>query len=161
MVVTLLLVGLGCGGSRRLGPVTPQTPNDALASFMTAVKANNLTRMGDLFGSPRGPASSYANRDYLKRQLQTIQKYWDHTGYRIIEGPLPSAPLNSTFKDVPSSDQMRDYRIELQRSTGCVQVGLMTLVRTNQGGWLVYDAHLESVGNPTARCQPAGTGTRP
>ena len=159
LVVSVLLVALGCGGARRTSSVNPQSPNDAVAGFMAAVKANDLGRMGELFGSPRGPASTYANREYLARQLTTIQKYWDHAGYRVVEGPIASAPLNSTFKDVPSADRLRDYRVELQRITGCVQVALMTVVRTDQGGWLVYDAHLESVGNPMAKC-PA-TGTRP
>ena len=157
IAISLLLMGVGCG-RHRTTPVTPQSPNDALANFMAAVKANDLTRMGNLFGSTRGPASTYENPDYLKRQLQTIHKYWDHAGYRVIEGPLPAAPLNSTFKNMPNQDRMRDYRDELQRSNGCVQVALLTLVQTDQGGWLVYDAHLESVGSP-ARCQPAaGTG---
>lgn len=157
IAVSLLLVGAGCG-RHHVATVTPQSPNDALANFMAAVKANDLTRMGDLFGSVRGPASSYENPEYLKRQLQTIRKYWDHVGYRVIEGPLPTAPLNPTFKNVPDQNRMRDYRVELQRSNGCQQVALMTLVQTNQGGWLVYDAHLESVGSPV-RCQSAsGTG---
>jgi hypothetical protein len=124
---------------------------------MAAIKAKDLTRMGNLFGTTRGPAAGRTNPEYLKRQLQTIQKYWEHVGYRVVEGPLPAAPLNSEFKDVPSQDRMRDFRVELQRATGCVQVALMTLVQTDQGGWLVYDAHLESVGNPGARCPPPGT----
>ena len=160
MTVFSIVVGVSCRPPRAI-PVSPQSPNDAVSNFMSAVKANDLTRMGNLFGSPRGPASTYMNRDYLNRQLQTIHKYWDHSGYRVIEGPLPAAAINPTFKNVPSADRMRDYRIELQRSTGCVQVALLTVVQTDQGGWLVYDAHLESVGNPAARCQATGMGTRP
>ena len=156
IAVSLLLAAFGCGRPRPAS-VTPQSPNAALADFMAAVKAKNITRMGNLFGTVRGPAAGRANPEYLKRQLQTIQKYWDHVGYRIIEGPLPAAPLNAEFKDVPSQDRMRDYRVELQRPSGCAQVGLMTMVQTDQGGWLVYDAHLESVGNPAARCAPPGT----
>jgi hypothetical protein len=134
--------------------------NDVLAQFMSAVKAKDLTRMGNLWGSERGPAATFWNADRLRMHLGTIQKYLDHEGYRVIEGPLPAQPLNPTFKDVPSLDRMRDFRVELQRNN-CIQVLPITLIRTNSGGWLVYDVHLESAGNPVARCQPAETGTRP
>ncbi len=78
------------------------------------------------------------------------QKYLDHTGYRIVEGPLL----------VPGHDDLRTFRVELQRSN-CNQVMPIDVVRTHSGGWLVYDVHLESAGSPGGRCQQAGTGTRP
>jgi hypothetical protein len=159
--VLLVLAGFGCGGAQHPGALTPQTPNEALSKFLDAVKANDLTRMGNLWGSERGPASTYMDRNNLKRQLTTIQIYWNHTGYRIIEGPLAAQPMNPTFKNVPSPDRMRDFRIDLQRASGCSQAAPITVVRTNSGGWLVYDVHLEAVGSPAARCQPSGSGTRP
>lgn len=155
----LMLAAAACGGRPRPGALTPQTPNQALSSFMDAVKANDLTRMGDLWGSERGPASTYMDRDRLKRQLTTIQIYLDHKGYRIIEGPLPAQPLNPSFKNVPSADRLRDFRVELQRAE-CNTVFPVTLVQTNRGGWLVYDVHLEALGTP-GRCQAVGLGTRP
>jgi len=160
LTVLLVLAGFGCGGAQRPGALTPQTPNDALNKFMDAVKAKDLDRMADLWGSVRGPASSYMDKNHLNRQLTTIQIYWNHKGYRIIDGPLPAQPLNPTFKDVPSADRLRDFRLELQRPSGCSQVIPITVVRTNGGGWLVFDVHLEAAGNPAARCQPAGSGTR-
>ena len=138
--------------------MTPQTPNEALSKFMDAVKAKDLTRMGELWGSDRGPANSYMDRDYLKRTLTTIQIYLDHKGYRIIEGPLPAQPLNPTYKNVPPMDRLRDFHVELQRAE-CNTVFPVTLVRTNNGGWIVYDVHLEALATP-GRCQP-GMGTRP
>ena len=125
---------------------------------MDAVKAKDLTRMGDLWGTDRGPASTYMDRDYMKRTLTTIQIYLDHKGYRIIEGPLPAQPLNPTYKNVPSMDRLTDFRVELQRAE-CNTVFPVTLVRTNNGGWIVYDVHLEALATP-GRCQPV-TGTRP
>lgn len=143
-----------------MGVVSPQTPNEALSRFMDAVKANDLTRMGNLWGSDKGPASGYMDENRLKQQLTTIRVYWNHAGYRIIEGPLAAQPLNPTFRDVPSPDRLRDFRVELQRSNGCSIAIPITLVRTNRGDWLVYDVHLEAAGNPAARCQPSGAGTR-
>src|SRR4051794_16491006 len=103
ITVLSIVAGVSCRPARTT-LVSPQAPNDAVKNFMAAVKANDLTRMGNLFGSPRGPASTYMNPDYLKRQLQTIHKFWEHSGYRIIEGPLPAAAFNPTFKNVPSAD---------------------------------------------------------
>src|ERR1043166_8424443 len=62
VMLVLICVAAACGGSRRrLAGVSPQTPNDALSQFMDAVKANDLTRMGNLWGSQKGPASTYMN----------------------------------------------------------------------------------------------------
>ena len=127
---------------------------------MDAVKSKDLTRMGELWGSDRGPASTYMEREHLKRTLTTIQIYLDHTGYRVIEGPFQAQPLNPTYKNVPSMDRLRDFRVELQRAH-CNLVFPVTMVRTHDGGWLVYDVHVEALSTP-GRCSPAtGTGTRP
>jgi len=160
LAVSLACSLAACGGPQRPATLVPQSPNEALKQFMEAVNANDLTRMGNLFGSDRGPASSFQDAGYLRNQLTTIQIYLKHSGYRIIEGPIPAAPLNPTFKNVPGPNKLRDCRIELQRG-GCNHVLPITLVRTNSGSWLVYDVHLESAGNPSRGCRPEQPGTRP
>jgi hypothetical protein len=124
--------------------------NESVAQFLAAVKANDLKRMGELWGTERGPAAQSMKGDVLRQRLTVIQKYLDHTGYRVIEGPLL----------VPGHQDLRTYRVELQR-TSCNQVMPMDVIKTHSGGWLVYDVHLEAAGTPAGRCQPAGTGTRP
>ena len=146
----LLLAGAACGGRAKSSLPVPQSMNESVSQFLAAVKANDQRRMGDLWGTERGPASQSMNADVLRQRLTVIQKYLDHTGYRIIEGPLL----------VPGHDDLRTFRIELQRSN-CNQVLPIDVVRTRSGGWLVYDVHLESAGSPAGRCQAAGTGTRP
>lgn len=150
IVIPMLLAAVAAC-SRNSGPSTPvpQSMNESVAQFLAAVKANDLTRMGNLWGTERGPASQTMNGEVLRQRVTVIQKYLDHSGYRIIEGPLL----------VPSRDDLRTFRVELQRS-GCIQVIPIDVIRTRSGGWLVYDVHLETA-NPSARCQPAGTGTRP
>ena len=127
--------------------------NESVAQFLAAVKAKDQRRMGELWGTERGPAVASMNSEVLRQRLTVIQKYLDHSGYRIIEGPLP----------VMGRDDLRTYRVELQRNN-CNQVLPIDVVRTNSGGWLVYDVHLEAAGSPVGRCQPAGTapgeGTR-
>ena len=148
-ISVLLLAGLAaCGQPRQSGPV-PQSMNESVTQFLAAVKANDQKRMGELWGTERGPAATSMNDKVLRQRLTVIQKYLDHTGYRIVEGPLL----------VPGHDDMRTFRVELQR-TNCNQVLPIDVVRTRSGGWLVFDVHLESAGSP-GRCPTAGTGTRP
>ena len=123
--------------------------NESLAQFLTAVKANDVKRMGELWGTAHGPAAGSMNDRVLRQRLVVIQKYLDHSGYRVVEGPLL----------VLGRDDLRTYRVELQRSN-CNHVLPIDLVRTRSGGWLVYDVHLESAGTPAGRCSET-TGTRP
>jgi hypothetical protein len=149
-----LLAGAACG--KNPGPATPipQSMNESVAQFLAAVKTNNQKRMGELWGTERGPASASMNSEVLRQRLTVIQKYLAHSGYRIIEGPLP----------VSGRDELRTYRVELQRNS-CNQVLPIDVIRTHSGGWLVYDVHLEAAGSPAGRCQPAtaapSEGTRP
>jgi len=146
-----LLAAAACGKNPGAGTPVPQSMNESLAQFLAAVKANNQKRMGELWGTERGPAAGSMNSDVLRQRLTVIQKYLDHTGYRVIEGPLL----------VSGRDDLRTYRVELQRAS-CNQVLPIDVVRTHSGGWLVYDVHLESAGSP-GRCAPTGIGqgTRP
>jgi len=147
----LLLAGsTACGAKHGSSAPVPQSMNESVSQFLAAVKANDQKRMGELWGTERGPAANSMNAGVLTQRLTVIQKYLDHTGYRIIEGPLL----------VPGRDELRTFRVELQR-TNCNQVLPIDVIRTRSGGWLVYDVHLESAGSPGARCQPTETGTRP
>lgn len=147
--LVLLAALTACTKGPGPGAPIPQSMNASVTQFLAAVKANDLKRMGELWGTERGPAAASMNPDVLRQRLTVIQKYLDHTGYRVIEGPLL----------VPGHDELRTYRVELQR-TNCNQVLPMDVVKTKSGGWLVYDVHLESAGSPSGRC-PQGVGTRP
>ena len=150
-IALLLFAGsTACGSHPGAGTPVPQSVNESVSQFLAAVKANDLKRMGQLWGTEHGPAAGSMNADKLQQRLTVIQKYLDHTGYRIIEGPLL----------VAGHDDRRTYRVELQRSS-CNQVLPIDVVRTRSGGWLVYDVHLESAGSPGGRCQQVETGTRP
>jgi len=50
--------------------------------------------------------------DQLRERLTVVQKYVDHAGYRVIEGPLA----------VPGHDNSKTFRVELQRQGGCTVV---------------------------------------
>jgi hypothetical protein len=146
----LLAGSTACGKNPRVGAPIPQSMNESVTQFLAAVKANDLKRMGELWGTERGPAANSMNAGVLQQRVTVIQKYLDHTGYRVIEGPLV----------VPGREELRTFRVELQR-TNCNQVLPIDVVRTRSGGWLVYDVHLETVSSPGRGCPEAGTGTRP
>jgi len=148
LFILATLFSLACGGARSEAPA-PQSVNDALTQFMAAVKANDLERMGRLWGTERGPAVRLMDGKTLQMRLTVIQRYLAHVGYRVIDGPTAPASGNQA---------LRTIRIELQRE-GCNAVLPIDLVRTRSGGWLVYDVHLESAGNPAARCPPESAGT--
>ena len=146
-VMLLLLLGaIGCGG-KTPPPATPESAmQTALDGFLAAVKSNDLNRMGQLWGTDKGPAINTMDPTELTQRLTVIQKYLDHTGYRVVEGPTPT----------PVNPRLRTYRVELQRSN-CTRVIPMDLIFTRTGSWVVYDVHLEAAGNPVIGCPAAGT----
>ncbi|MGH2669696.1 MAG: hypothetical protein ACRDH5_11390, partial [bacterium] len=143
LTVLVALGSFACGGGKP-GTPAPQSLSETLAQFMSAVKANDLRRLGTLWGSERGPATAWMKSDELNQRLTVIQKYLNHQGYRVVEGPLT----------VPGKDEMRTYRVELQRASGCSVVLPMDLVRAKTGNWLVLDVHLDVAGNPASACRP-------
>ena len=128
----------------------PQSTNEAVTQFLGAVKANDLERMGRLWGTERGPAASWMKEEELKKRVSVIQRYLAHDGYRVIEGP----------QAVPGRENLRTYRVELQRRE-CNVLTSLDVIRAKSGGWLVYDVHLESLSNPAAACKPKAQGTGP
>jgi hypothetical protein len=149
LAVLAALGGLGCG-SRPQSPPAPQSLNETVVHFMAAVKANNLPRMGELWGTERGPAADWMKPEELKMRLTVIQKYLAYDGYRVLEGPTP----------IPGHDDMRAFKVELQRQQ-CNTVATLDLKRTGSGGWVVSDPHLETLSNPAASCKPRNPGTAP
>jgi len=148
LAVLAALGGLGCGS--RPAALAPQSLTETVAQFLTAVKADDLSRMGTLWGTERGPAGDWMKPEELRKRLAVIQKYLAHDGYRVVEGPLP----------VAGHDNQRTVRVELQRA-GCNLVQPLDLIRAKSGGWLVFDVHLESLSNPAVGCRAPNSGTPP
>jgi len=149
LIILAVLAGLACGGQP--SKPAPESPTASVEQFLAAVKANDLERMGRLWGTERGPAADWMDRQELYQRLTVIQKYLAHEGFRILEGPLQSATGQA---------RIRGFRVELQRPR-CTLVLPVDVVRTGSGGWLVQDVHLADAGNPAAACRPPGGGTGP
>ncbi|MGE5758791.1 MAG: hypothetical protein ACM37V_00370 [Gemmatimonadota bacterium] len=147
VLLTALGVACGGGGSRSQVPA-PATMNDALSRFLEAAQTRDIQKMGQLWGTARGPAVEWMPDSTLQMRLTVVQRYLGANGYRVVEGPLA----------VPGHADRRLFRVELQRAQ-CVHVQPIELIQARRGGWLVYDVHLESA-NEVGKC-PAGPGTRP
>ncbi len=105
---------------------------------MAAVKANDLSTLGNLWGTSKGPASQRMARDELHKRLVIIQSYLAHESYTIVPGTQAA----------PTGEQQ--VQVQLTRR-GCTPVVPFTLVRY-KGGWLVSSIDLSAAGNPAIPC---------
>ena len=145
--VLLAALAACSGGSSAPATPSPATPADALAGFLDAVRGNDLSRMGHLWGSERGPAAGWMEAQELNKRVSVIQKYLMHGGYRVVEGPMP----------LPGDSRRMGFRVELRRAD-CVHVQSIDVVRVDRGGWVVQDVHLGEARSPVEACPPV-TGT--
>ena len=136
----LVIAAAACGGSQRSQPgaPAPESPGAAVEAFMSAVADSNLTQLGMLWGTPRGPAA-VTNLPEWQRRLVVIQAYLQGGSGRVI-GDSPT-----------SSGDRRTVTFELTRG-GCTKAVPFTTIRLNSGTWLVSDIDLSAAGNPARPC---------
>jgi hypothetical protein len=140
--VLLAALVLGCGG--RGSHVSPADPEAAVRSFLSAVRANSLTAMGELWGTARGPAMSNMRREEMEQRLTVIRAYLTHDSFEFVERNAPD----------PVGGQQRIFDVRLQRGH-CRPVVPFTVVRWRDG-WLVQAIDLAAAGNPARPCPAPG-----
>lgn len=119
--------------------------DQALTQFLTGVQNNNLSQMGATWGTERGPAAEWMKPKELEQRMAVIQKYLANNGFKVMIGPQP----------VAGHAELRTYQVELKRDR-CPHVQPIDVVRTRNGGWLVFDVHLEAARTLAQGC-PSGT----
>ena len=139
-------IGAACGGGRS-APLAPVTPAATIQGFMSAVGANNLVRMGELWGTERGAAIRSMDGEELHQRLSVIRQYLRHDSYSIV-GELGSGLLGD--------ERHRIFQIRMVRH-GCSRLVPFTLVEASEG-WLIQNIDLAAVGNPAAPCAPGTSG---
>jgi hypothetical protein len=145
-----LAVTLGCGG-RGVAPVTPVGgPSAVAAAFMQAVADSNLTQMGSLWGTNRGPAASTNVPSNWAQRVVVMHAYLKGGTARVLGEADPSL----------SREDRRQVLVELTRR-GCVKRVPFTMVRTRDGGWLVNEVDLNAAGVPGRPCETPPAGTPP
>lgn len=130
------------GGGSAVGPVAPSnnSARGVVESFMQAVADSNLTRMGTLWGTSAGPASTTNQPSDWERRIAVMQAYLRNESHRL----LPSTASGAGTDEVP---------VEIRRSL-CTWVVPVTALRLSDGSWLVNQVDLTKVGNPARPCEP-------
>jgi hypothetical protein len=119
-------------------------PSAVVAEFLAEVKENDLGAMGSLWGSKRGPASSYLDQEVLRKRLTVIAAYLQHDSYEFAQ---PEALA------IAGQEESRGVAVRLLRS-GCRAVVPFTLVPWS-GRWLIENIDLAPIGNPARTCPQA------
>lgn len=145
VLINVLVVGgavsaAGCSSRSSSTFLIPVDPDETLTSFMQAVQANNLERMGQLWGTTGGPAVDDMDPSELNMRLTVIQRYLMHERYEVTSRGATANP----------NDSMRRYRVRLTRR-GCLLDIPFELVRWG-GGWLVGNVDVTQAGNPARSC---------
>jgi hypothetical protein len=138
-LVFMLAALAACGGRAASGP-SPANPEATVRAFLEAVKANNLNAMRELWGTDRGPASTYMDGQESEQRLTVIRAYLEHEKF-AFDAPNSVDPSNSA---------QRLVRVRLTRK-GCEPVVPFVTIPW-KGGWLVKSIDLAEAGNPARSC---------
>ena len=136
-----LLAVMACGSKASPSIMLPLDPEVTLSRFMSAVQANDLVSMSQLWGTKDGPAARKMERAELNQRLTVMQIMLKHERYEITADVL-TAGLD---------DKTRAYHLRLIR-LGCQVDVPFELVRVGEGG-LVSVIDLTQAGNPARTCR--------
>ncbi len=115
------------------------TPSGAVEEFMHAVADSNLTRMAELWGNAKGPASqTHSPRNYQK-QIIIMQAFLHGVQARAL-GDVPA-----------NKGDMRTVTTQLAHN-GCTVTIPINVVKAKQG-WLVHDFDLAQAGQINHPCE--------
>lgn len=140
--LTVALIFWACGGGQPETIPVPADPENAIRDFLGAVQSNDLATMANIWGTARGPASSYMKRPELEQRLSVIRAYLVHESYEVLPPGFGAAP----------SPQQRELSVRLTRR-GCRPTVPFTLRRYGDG-WLITSIDLAAAGNPARACRP-------
>lgn len=136
-----VLAVMACGSKASPSIMLPLDPEVTLSRFMSAVQANDLVSMSQLWGTKDGPAARKMERAELTQRLTVMQIMLQHEQYEI------TADVSAAGLD----DRTRAYQLRLRR-LGCQVDVPFQLVRVGEG-WLVSVIDLTQAGNPARTCR--------
>lgn len=145
--VLVLALLVACGGPTR---VAPSSPEAAVQGFLSAVKANSLVAMAEIWGTSSGPMADRMDREELEKRLTVMRIFLEHENYEIV----PGGPMSGSAR----RPNARAVHVRITRRN-CQPVVPFTVVPF-QGGWLVSDVDLSAAGNPARPCGPVSGGPR-
>jgi hypothetical protein len=136
-----VLLACGSSGPRSAATAPVASSAQAVRAFMQAAADNNLTRMGELWGSDAGPAAQTGSPPDYEKRLVIIQTYLRGDSVQVLSDV-----------SVPGDDSHRRVTIALYRQTCAKQIPVL-MVRTHAGGWIVNSVDLNAAGNPARPCE--------
>lgn len=97
ILAPLMLVPVGCasGGSAAGdggGVLGAATPEDAIQSFLNAVKRDDYRAMSSLFGSTEGAALRRLGRTEVEQRMFVLASLLEHDGYALRPSGLTEGP---------------------------------------------------------------------
>lgn len=146
LAIAATVATAACGGHTSApGDAPPDaSAKQTISSFMRAVSDSNMTKIAELWGSSKGPASVTRQPSDYQRRIVLIQSYLRHDDYRITA-------------DAADGNDNRTMQIELRRQA-CTWTVPFTVTRAGKAGWLVSNIDLTHAGNPVRPCDPNAQG---
>ncbi len=142
-VALLAAAGVACGGRPAAGPA-PVEPEAAVRTFLNAVHANSLTGMAAVWGTDKGPAVQWMDRQEMDKRLTIMRSYLVHDSFVF----QPRNTMDAAGRD----ERVLDVRLTRKN---CQPVVPFTVVRWG-AAWLVKSVDLSAAGNPARPCGPGG-----
>jgi len=140
ILLSAALLGSACGGRVSSAPAEPVgSSTQVMTDFLRAARDSSLTRMAELWGTARGPASQTRPAGYEKR-VAVMQVYLRGDSTRVVSD-----------EPVPGDESHRRIQLALYRGT-CVKQLPATMVRAKKR-WLVSSVDLSQAGNPARPCE--------
>lgn len=144
--VCVAVVLAGCsGGSGGNGVTTAPvlSASQAMREFIKAAADSNLARMGQLWGTSRGPAAQTGVPDNFEKRLVVFQLYLRADSAKIASDVAMSG-----------KDDEREVKVDIYRQ-GCKKQVPAVMIRLSNKGWIVNNIDLAPAGNPARPCEPS------
>jgi hypothetical protein len=133
---------IACGGGSTGSVPAEMSSDQVVRAFMQAVADSDLVRMGDLWGSNRGPANVTRFPPEYPRRLAVIQAWLRGSdSIRVISDIA-----------VQGSSNERKVVIAYHRA-GCIKQIPITTVRSGRQ-WLISNIDIGMAGTPAKPCEP-------
>lgn len=133
----VLAIGLPAAGWAQSGPAA--SPKAAVEEFIRAASDSNLTRMAELWGTDKGPASATGRPDRYGEKIIIMQAFMQGVSVRAL-GEIPGEKGNR-----------RQVTTEISR--GPCRVMVPVIVTQVRGGWIVNQFDLERVADVNKPCE--------
>lgn len=132
LLIGLLLAAACTSRSTSTVPAEAAGPRPALDAFLSAVRAQDLQAMSNVWGTKDGPVrdSKRMTRDEMERRELILMCYFKHDKYRVLQ-------------DQPAPDGERVMRVELTRGT--ITRSTNFYLTRGDDRWYVRSADVEPV----------------